>query len=305
MARRSGLGKGLEALIPNELAATGDESLLTELDIAYIVPNRHQPREHFDEESLQALADSISEVGLIQPIVVRQIKDGYEIVAGERRWRAAQRAGHHTIPALIRTTDDRGALEAAIIENVNRQDLNVLEEAAAYRQLMDDFRLTQEEVASRVGRSRSAIANTIRLLKLAPTVQRLVFEGHLSAGHGRALLMLEDEADQQNLAEEIQRDGLSVRDAEHRVANLNAALSQAELKDHEARLEAVDSQEDDPDQQVRAGILELEGLLSTRLETGVRVQLNKNNGKITIRFGGLADLERIYHAIMRSDDSTS
>ncbi len=287
MARRSGLGKGLGALIPTEPETTG--SAFQDIDIVHIVPNRYQPRDRFDEESLAALAESISEVGVIQPIIVRKVTEGYELIAGERRWRAAQRAGLRSIPTLVRSADDKGSLEAAVVENVHRQDLNALEEAAAYRQLMDDFGLTQEEVASRVGRSRSAVANTVRLLNLTPPVQRLVVEGHLSAGHGRALLALEDEEARRALAEEIVRDNLTVRETERRVAESQPAGPE---------VVAAPSGDNGASSEVQAGILELEDLLSTRLDTRVSVKLGKRRGRITIQFSGLSDLERIYHLIM-------
>ena len=288
MARRSGLGRGLGALIPAEPEAT--ESVFQEIDIVNIVPNPYQPRGRFDEESLTALAESIGEVGVIQPIIVREGVEEYEIIAGERRWRAAQRAGLRSIPALVRSADDKGTLEAAVVENVHRQDLNALEEAAAYRQLMDDFGLTQEDVAARVGRSRSAVANTVRLLNLAPSVQRLLVEGHLSPGHGRALLALEEDEARQALAEEIVRESLTVREAERR-----AAESQPDAQPQSA---ASDENGAGPSGEVQAGILELEELLSMRLETPVSVKLGKSRGRITIQFSGLSDLERIYHLIM-------
>ena len=291
MARRSGLGKGLGALIPTDLDL--QESAFQEIDISQIVPNPYQPREHFDEETLGSLAASIAEVGIVQPVIVRKSLEGYEIIAGERRWRAAQRAGLRNVPALVRDADDKGALEAAVVENVHRQDLNALEEAAAYRQLMDDFGLTQEEVAARVGRSRSTVANTVRLLNLAPPVQRLVVEGHLSAGHGRALLTLEDEAAQHALAEEIVREGLTVREAERRAAEIHAESDQVATADGSDNGEPTDDADG-----VKAGILELEDLLSTRLDTRVSVKLGKSRGRITIQFSGLSDLERIYHLIM-------
>ena len=289
MARRSGLGRGLGALIPTEPDTT--ESAFQDIDIVHIVPNPYQPRDRFDEESLTALAESISEVGVIQPIIVREAIEGYEIIAGERRWRAAQRAGLRSVPTLVRSADDKGALEAAVVENVHRQDLNALEEAAAYRQLMDDFGLTQDEVASRVGRSRSAVANTVRLLNLAPSVQRLVVEGHLSAGHGRALLALEDEEARQGLATEIVRDNLTVRETERRVAESRSAGPESVAAPSADNGSSVSGE-------VQAGILELEELLSTRLDTQVSVKLGKRKGRITIQFSGLPDLERIYHLIM-------
>ena len=292
MARRSGLGKGLGALIPTDVQLEEADAVFRDVDIAHIVPNRYQPRDHFDDETLGALSASVAEVGVIQPIIVREIEEGYEIVAGERRWRAAQRAGLRSIPALVRTSDDKGALETAVIENVHRQDLNALEEAAAYRQLMDDFGLTQENVAERVGRSRSAVANTIRLLSLAPSVQRLIVEGHLSAGHGRALLALEDDVSRQELAEQIVSESLSVREVERRAAAMTMEVGEEESAGTEER--------DSSNDEIKAGVLELEELLSTRLDTRVSVQMNRNQGKITIGFGGLPDLERIYHIIMQT-----
>ncbi len=289
MARRSGLGKGLGALIPSDLEPAG--SIFQEIDISHIVPNSYQPRDHFDEETLASLAASISAIGVVQPVIVRKISDGYELIAGERRWRAAQRAGLRDIPAIVRDADDQRALEAAVVENVHRQDLNAIEEAAAYRQLIDDFDLTQEEVAARVGRSRSAVANTIRLLNLAPAVQRLVVEGDLSAGHGRALLVLEDGSAQETLAEEIVQEGLTVREAERRVAETQTASQPATPDKHEGEKHVPD--------ELKAGILELEDLLATRLDTRVSVRLGgKSSGNITIQFSGLSDLERIYHLIV-------
>ena len=291
MARRSGLGRGLGALIPAD-SETAD-AIFREIDIVHIVPNPYQPRSRFEEETLTALAASIAEVGIIQPIIVRQITEGYEIVAGERRWRAAQRAGLRSVPALVRSADDKDTLEAAVVENVHRQDLNALEEAAAYRQLMDDFEMTQEDVAARVGRSRSAVANTVRLLNLAPAVQRLLVEGHLSAGHGRALLAVEDEAARRALAEEIVRENLTVREAERRAAESRAVAGPAPVE--------ADDREDLTDDEIKAGVLELEELLSTMLDTRVSVRLGngrgRSRGRITIQFSGLSDLERIYRLI--------
>ncbi len=290
MVRRSGLGRGLGALIPVE-PADEEESAFQQIDISQVVPNPYQPREHFDEETLASLAASIAEVGVVQPIIVRKLIEGYEIIAGERRWRAAQRAGLRNVPALVRDADDQGALEVAVVENVHRQDLNALEEAAGYRQLMDDFGMTQEDVAARVGRSRSTVANTVRLLNLAPAVQRLVVEGQLSAGHGRALLSIEDEAAQQILATEVVQEGLTVRETERKSAEMVAAPDP----------EVAAGSDDDGGSVVSdatAGVLELEDLLSTRLDTRVSVKLGKRTGKITIQFSGLGDLERIYHLIM-------
>ena len=218
MARRGGLGKGLGALIPPGGEEGVDAGGLDELPISSIEPNRYQPRDHFDEEALGSLADSIREVGVLQPILVRPAGDGrYELIAGERRWRAARRVGLQTIPALVRETDDSTALEHALVENLHRDNLNPLEEAAAYQQLIEDFNLTHDEVAGRVGRSRASISNTLRLLQLPPSIQRSVQEKKLSMGHARALLGSPDRAFQEELAKRIVDEDLSVRATEDAV----------------------------------------------------------------------------------------
>ena len=297
--RRSGLGKGLSSLIPGDVD-TGD-ALYREIGINDVIPNQYQPRSHFDEETLASLSASIAEVGVIQPIVVRAIDGGgYELIAGERRWRAAKRTGLPSIPALVREHDDQASLETAVIENLHRQDLNALEEAAAYQQLVEDFGLTQEEVATRVGRSRSAVSNTIRLLQLPPTVQRLVVEGQISAGHARALLSSPDRAAQEAIAQQIVDERLTVRDVEQ--------LMRGDVEDDDP---GTDPDRVDPHQAAKTGggepnrtasvtepgILELEELLAARLDTRVRVQLGKGTGKLVIEFADLDDLERIYHVI--------
>lgn len=289
MVRRSGLGKGLGALIPSDLSDDASGSSFRSLDIAHIVPNRFQPRGHFSEEALATLTDSITQIGVIQPIVVREIDEGYEIIAGERRWRAAQRAGLTKIPALLSSKDDREILEIAVVENIHREDLNALEEAASFRQLIDDFGLTQSEVAKRVGRSRSTVANTIRLLHLPASVQRLIIDGHLSAGHGRALLSIEGDAARQKLAKEIVRDNLSVREVEQRVASNNESEEDDSPKQ--------DTKTPEQPSSTQAGILELEELLALRLNTKVSVQIGPGRGRITIQFADLGDLERIYNVI--------
>ncbi len=290
--RRSGLGKGLSSLIPADVE--GDSGTFREVDVDQVVPNRYQPRDHFDEEMLSSLASSIAEVGVIQPIVVREIDEGFELIAGERRWRAAKRAGLPSIPAIIRDSDDLSSLETAVVENLHRQDLNPLEEAAAYQQLIEDFSFTQEQVATRVGRSRSAVANTIRLLQLPATVQRLVIEGQLSAGHARALLATPDRASQEALAKRVVDEELTVRQVE-------------ELLRDESD-EPDDEQPDEPPAPTRAraetvgettdpGVLELEELLAARLDTRVKVQLGKGPGRLVVDFADLDDLERIYRVI--------
>jgi ParB family chromosome partitioning protein len=289
VARRSGgLGKGLGALIPTGAAETSDEAGLRELPISQVTPNRFQPRGHFDEESLAALTDSIRTLGVLQPILVRTTEQGYELIAGERRWRAAKRAGLQTIPALVRAAEDLGSLEQALVENLHRQDLNPLEEAAAYLQLIEDFQLTQERLAERVGRSRSSIANLLRLFQLPPSVQKLVREQRLSLGHAKVLLGTPDRSYQEALAKKIVADELTVRQVEDRIRE------RAEL---EAQLGAGEAPPPKPSQLRPPGLLELEGLLSEQLSTKVRVQMGAKRGKVVIDFANLEDLERIYRVI--------
>ena len=287
MTRRSGLGRGLSSLIPADF--TADSGVYQEIDIKEVVPNRYQPREHFDEETLASLSRSITEIGVIQPIVVRELEEGqYELIAGERRWRAAKRANLAAIPAIIRTSDDLSSLETAVVENLHRQDLNPLEEAAAYQQLVEEFGLTQDDVAQRVGRSRSAVANTLRLLHLPPMVQRLLIEGQLSAGHARALLATPDRSEQERLATQIVQEGLTVRQIE-------------EMLREEDPTEPADEDESSAEQTIPkvpdAGVLELEELLAVRLDTRVAVKLGKGPGKLVVDFADVDDLERIYRII--------
>jgi ParB family chromosome partitioning protein len=293
------LGRGITALIPADLISVDGGGEFRELPIASIEPNRFQPRTIFEEETLLALSESIRELGVLQPVLVRPLdNDRFELIAGERRWRAARRAGLGTIPAIVRPIDDTLSLEQALVENLHREDLNPLEEAAAYQQLVEDFGLTQEEVASRVGKSRSAVANHLRLFQLPPAIQRLVGERRISAGHARALLGTPDRAFQEALANRIASEGLSVRDTEE------AVRRRLEL---ESRLMgAVESPSDDgqpsatspskaPSTEVPpAGLLELERLLGEYLDTRVSVQRTRARGRITIDFADLEDLERIY-----------
>lgn len=289
MARRSGLGKGLGALIPTEVMGDRSSALL-DIPVADIQPNPHQPRSVFDEESLVALTASIREVGVLQPILVRATEEtGYELIAGERRWRAARRAGLPTIPAIVRNVSDLARIEHAVIENLHRQDLNALEEAAAYQQLIEDFGLTHEQLSVRVGKSRAAITNSLRLFQLPPAVQKLVIEGQLSAGHARALLGTPDRAFQEALARRAVSEELSVRAVEEAVKNRNE-LGGVELE-RTAR----------PTKLRPPGILELEELLSSHLDTRVHVQLGNKRGKVTIDFASLEDLERIYRAMTEPD----
>jgi ParB family chromosome partitioning protein len=283
VTRKGGLGKGLGALIPPGAAEGLGAGGYQELPVSTIQPNRYQPREHFGEEQLSALADSIREVGVLQPVLVRPADDGYELIAGERRWRAARRAGLQAIPALIRTTDDASALEHALVENVHRADLNALEEAAAYQQLIEDFGLTHEQVAARVGRSRVAITNTLRLLQLPPAIQKMIQDDTLKGGHARALLGTPDRAFQEQLARRVVSEGLSVRAVEDSV--------RAHAGDAKRAPSAAPGQLRPP------GLLELEELLGDYLETRVKITVGGKQGKITVDFADLEDLERLYRVV--------
>lgn len=296
MARRSGLGKGLGALIPSELATSEDDAALRDLAVSQIEPNPHQPRAHFDEETLVSLTASVAELGVLQPVLVRVVgADRYELIAGERRWRAAKRAGLQTIPAVVRKIDDTTSLEQAVVENLHRQDLNALEEAGAYQQLIEDFKLSHDDVARRVGKSRSAVSNTMRLLQLPPGIQKLVVEGQLTAGHARALLGTPDRSFQEALARRAVAESLTVREVEEAVRARSGEADQAA---------AADPPSAGPGAAAAAGrrlrppgLLELEELLSDRLDTRVKVAMGSKRGKVTIDFATLEDLERIYRAM--------
>jgi ParB family chromosome partitioning protein len=254
--------------------------------VASVRPNPNQPRSTFDEEAMGSLTASIREVGVLQPVLVRPVDEGeYELVAGERRWRAARRAGLQTIPALIRTVGDTATLEQALVENLQREDLNPLDEASAYQQLIEDFHLTHDEVATRVGRSRVAISNTLRLFQLPSGIQKLVAEGQLAAGHARALLGTPDRSFQEALARRAVTDGLSVRAVEEAVRKHGEqGPERARAAQAARRLRAP-------------GLLELEELLSSHLDTRVRVEMGTGKGRVVVEFATLEDLERIYRAM--------
>jgi len=297
VARRSGLGRGLGALIPTDI--TGDTGAgLREVPVGAVSPNPNQPRAYFDEEALASLTASVAELGVLQPILVREIGDDrYELIAGERRWRAAKRAGLSSIPVVVRTVDDVLSLEQALVENLHREDLNPLEEAAAYQQLMEDFELTQEAVAQKVGRSRSAVTNTLRLFQLPPSIQRLVAENQLAAGHAKALLGTPDRAFQEALAKQIVAEGLSVREAEEAVRRHNVVDAPESEPEDPVTASPTDVQSA---RRLRApGLLELEELLADHLDTRVSVTMAgaDGKGKVVVDFGGLEDLERIYRAM--------
>jgi ParB family chromosome partitioning protein len=256
-----------------------DGAYFAELPASQIVPNAAQPRQVFDADAMSELVHSIREVGLLQPIVVRSVgKDRYELVMGERRWRAAQEAGLAAIPAIVRSTDDIDMLRDALLENLHRSQLNPLEEASAYQQLLEDFGCTHEELASRIGRSRPQISNTMRLLKLSPAVQRRVAAGVLSAGHARSLLAVDDPDVQDRLAQRVVAEGISVRGLEEIVAV-------GEIGGRSRRSTRSTPQ--------APGLADLAERLSDRLETRVKVDLGRSKGKITVEFATMADLQRI------------
>ena len=292
-----GLGRGLGALIPSgpELEARPDEpagpqlvagARFAELPLEQIVPNPAQPRTSFDEAALAELVHSIREVGLLQPVVVRETgPDRYELVMGERRWRASQEAGTGTIPAIVRETGDDAMLRDALLENLHRQQLNPLEEAAAYAQLLAEFGATHEELATRIGRSRPQISNTIRLLQLPTPVQRRVAAGVLSAGHARAILGLATPEAQEEMATRVVAEGLSVRSVEEAVSLAQSAPAPDGARRSRAQ------------RPVPAELAEVAGRLSDRLETRVKVDLGRAKGKVTIEFASLEDLQRIVEVI--------
>ncbi len=300
MSRVSGLGRGLSSLIPMDDTVDSSSSLQN-LMISSIEANRYQPRRVFEEESISALAESISTIGVLQPILVRRIGDGlYELIAGERRLRAAKRAGLDRIPAVVQEANDQESLERAIVENLHRSDLNPLEEAGAYRQLIDDFGLTHDEVAHRVGKSRVAVSNTLRMLQLPPSIQRLVGSGELSAGHARAILGLPDRKLQEELAEEVVLSEMSVRQVEERVRKVRESGDSLTPQ----KVKTLQKSQSESTGRKSPGVLELENLLQEYLDTEVVVSLGVvstsgiQGGKIQITFGSIEDLERIFRTVL-------
>jgi len=305
--KKGGLGKGLSELIPTkgstaaaetstsdtvgELSASGSvvgDARLATVSVEDISPNRHQPRRVFNDEKMSELTLSIQEVGVLQPILVRETGEGYEIVAGERRWRAAKRANLTTIPVLIRESEDRDSLEQAIVENLHRDDLNPLEEAAAFHRLMDDFGLTQHQVAVRVGRSRSAVANSLRLLHLPDSVQERIMEGHLGAGHARTLAGLGDRQLVERLAKRIVDEGLSVRQVEDLVQSIDGSGNQVK----------TDAPNDIGRETVQdAALLEVERILGNRFNTNVKVVSRGRKGRIVMEFADREDLQRLFELL--------
>jgi ParB family chromosome partitioning protein len=275
--------------IEESALAPVDGAYFAEIPVDSIRPNAHNPRQVFDEEAMAELVHSIKEVGLLQPVVVRRTGDDYELVMGERRWRATQQAGLDMIPAIVRETDDTAMLRDALLENLHRSQLNPLEEASAYQQLLEDFECTHEELATRIGRSRPQISNTIRLLRLSPAVQRRVAAGVLSAGHARSLLAVPDPDVQDRLAQRVVAEGISVRALEEIVAVGDSGGSGTKRA---ARAKPV-----------APGLADLSDRLADRLETRVKVDLGRAKGKVTIEFATLEDLRRIVDIIdPHSDD---
>ncbi|HJU52092.1 MAG TPA: ParB/RepB/Spo0J family partition protein [Acidimicrobiia bacterium] len=280
MSQKRGLGRGLEALIPS---TRDPEQGFAEVEVDEIRPNPQQPRGDFDDEALSGLAESIKSIGLLQPVVLRPDPDGgYFLVAGERRWRAARKAGLSRIPAVIRTSEDREWLTAALVENLQRADLNPLEEAAAFQQLLEDFGLTHEEVGRRVGRSRAAITNSIRLLGLPASIQSRLASGELSAGHARALAAIEDRAFAEHVAKRAVAEGWSVRQVEEAV-RLRRGETTTAPRVREIR---------------PAEIIELEMRLAERLGNKVRVDFRQGKGALRIDYRSLEELEKIYRRLM-------
>lgn len=291
MAKRGGLGKGLDSLIPEgvmELTASGrssEEKADTMLKISLIEPNRDQPRKVFEEEPLLELAESIKQFGIIQPLVVTKKDNYYEIIAGERRWRAAKLAGLKEVPVIIKEYTDQEIMEISLIENIQREDLNAIEEAQAYQKLLKEFHLTQEDVAKRVSKSRTAITNTMRLLKLDEKIQNMVIENEISSGHARALLAIEDKEVQHQAAQRIVSEQLSVRETEQMVRDLlnPEEKTSEEKKPVKKQLESE-----------LTAYREAEDKLKSILGTKVIIQKKDNNkGKIEIEYYSVEDLDRI------------
>ena len=299
MARNQRQGRGLSSLIPggmDEVFGRNDDApALRDIPLQTIRPNPHQPRRFFDAEGLQELSASISQIGVLQPILVRPADGGYELIAGERRWRAAGIAGLEVIPAIVRTTDDMSSMEQALVENLHRADLTPLEEAAAYHQLIDDFGFTHEQVAERVGKSRSAISNALRLMGLPNEIQQLVNDGRLSARHARTLLSVDDRDAQVEFATTVVEHELTVRELETLISpekTPEPPVRTPEPTDGAGLIEGTRLRE--------AGVIEVEDALARVLQTRVRVSLGATKGRITVDFADLDDLQRIHNILFPS-----
>ncbi len=278
------LGRGLDALISTEEVRTEGSSTINEIELSLIERNPNQPRREFDEEALQELADSIAEIGIIQPITLREMDNGhYQIIAGERRWRASQRAGLTSVPAYIRTADDENVMEMALIENIQRQDLNSIEIALAYQHLIDEYNLTQEKLSERVGKKRATVANYLRLLKLPAPVQVAIQNHQIDTGHARALLALDDPKNQVKLFKDIQNKGYSVRQVEEIVKNINNGAD----VDNAVKPKNITKQ-------LSAEFEQLRGRFAEKLGSDVKISCSaKGNGKVTFSFKDADELRRI------------
>jgi ParB family chromosome partitioning protein len=285
--KRGGLGRGLSALIPG---AVEEGAGMVEVPVGAVAPNPRQPRTNFDDETLRSLAASIREVGVLQPIVVRRSGEAYELIAGERRLRAAKLAGLATVPVILRDSGDADTLREALIENIHRDDLGPIELAEAFRELLEELGLKQETLADRLGVSRSHIANTIRLLQLPADVQQLLADGRIQAGHGRALLSLNDAEAQTSLALRAAAEDLSVRDVEELVRRYIDQPTSAREQPAENAQPAPSS----------ASMVEVEEILSEQLATRVAIQMGKKRGRIVVEFGSADDLDRIVSEIIGS-----
>ena len=293
MTRRSGLGRGLDALLPSEASpAQSEGDGLTRAPISAIAPNPRQPRKIFDKEPIEELAASITELGLLQPLLVRKMGEAFELIAGERRFRAAQLAGLDSIPVLVVDTDDRGSLERALVENVHRENLNPIKETSDYRQLLDDGGLTQDQLGQRLGRNRVTIANSLRLLDLPLEIQRMLAERKLTGGHARALLGLQGSPFQKRLAQRVSQEGLSVRETEDLVRRYGSMV--------EATSPKGSSRPARPPE-----ITEAQRTLTDRLQTRVRVDMGARKGKIVVDFASLDELERLLGVMVGSTNGAS
>lgn len=277
---KRGLGKGLGALLPG--VDTEEDSPIKEIKLTEIEPNKSQPRKNFDEEKLEALAESIKTHGVIQPIIVKKLESGfYQIIAGERRWRAARLAGLKTIPVIIKDYEKKEVLEIALIENLQREDLNPIEESEAYQNLINEFNLTQEEISVRVGKSRSAIANALRLLNLPEGIKQLLIEDKISSGHARAILSIDNIELQIQVANKVVNEGLSVRETEKYVKALVSQKSKKNKKDNKLSHVYID----------------IQNRMSQNLGTKVRIYPGANKSKIEIEYYSDDDLERIMNLL--------
>lgn len=285
------LGRGLDALISTEDVRTEGSSTINEINVSLIEPNPNQPRHEFDEEALQELADSIAEIGIIQPITLRELENGrYQIIAGERRWRASQKAGLTTIPAYIRTASDENVMEMALIENIQRQDLNSIEIALAYQHLIDEYGLTQEKLSERVGKKRATVANYLRLLKLPAPVQVAIQNHQIDTGHARALLALDNPKAQVKVFNEIQNKGFSVRQVEEMIKSLNAGRNEDFSRSRGKKQNSSEVEEYVP----------LRAQLSELLKTEVRISCSsKGGGKVSFPFRSVEDLRCIIFMLQK------